>query len=674
MMSHEGLLSDLGLWRELGWIRRLEVEFSRFLSRLDPEADERVLLAAALTSHQLGRGHVALPLAACLADPESFLALPPPHDETASADLEPARRHALALAALKRRLQGLLNGDLADRLSSSGLVDTGDGSAPLVFERGHLYLRRTWQAETAIAAAIVKRLATRQSSVNAAETRLAIEEVFAPAQPEVPDWQRVACALAVRGPFTIVTGGPGTGKTWTAVRIIALLQRLHQPQSAQPLRIRLAAPTGKAAQRLTESIAAGWKTLQTAQRLEGLVAPQPASTLHRLLGSQYRTRRFRHDRANPLAADVVIVDEASMIDQELMHSLLDALDPTTRLVLLGDKDQLASVEAGSVFGDLCRGADRLDYSAELNDWLEQVLGHRAGQDGAGGAADQRVMLRRNRRSTAGIAELAEAVNAGDAHGATRLLRDPARAELAWADPGNEPGEEFSALLGKGYLDCLDAIGRSRPGAEAPGQEEIDDWARAALAACARFQVLTALREGPWGVAGINRRIGEWLGQTRLGRSAAIGADEWFHGRPVMMTRNDYATGLMNGDIGVCLTIPHAGRMHQRVVFPKADNALQYLSPARVRDVQTAWAITVHKSQGSEFDHAVLVLPGQLSPVLTRELIYTGLTRARDRFTLVAPSPTVFEQAVRQRTRRSSALAERLGLPGHGGAPDGRAIS
>ncbi|MEE4637584.1 MAG: exodeoxyribonuclease V subunit alpha [Wenzhouxiangella sp.] len=664
-MPHEDLLNDLGLWRELGWVRRLEEEFSRFLSRLDPAADELVLLAAALTSHQLGRGHVALPLAPCLADPQGFLGLPPAHDETPWAEAEPARRHGLALAALKRRLQALTSADLADLLSSSRLVDTGSssGSAPLVFERGHLYLRRTWEAETAIAAAIGNRISTGQPSIAVAEVRSAIDEVFAPAPGAEPDWQRVACALTVRGPFTIVTGGPGTGKTWTAVRIIALLQRLHHLQSPQPLRIRLAAPTGKAAQRLTESISSGWQALQTAQRLDGLVAPQAASTLHRLLGSQYGTRRFRHDRANPLPADVVIVDEASMIDQELMKSLLDALDPATRLVLLGDKDQLASVEAGSVFGDLCRGADRLDYSAEVNGWLAQVLGHRVGPDGAGGPADQRVMLRRNRRSTAGIAELAEAVNAGDADGATRLLRDPSRAELGWAEPGNQPEAAFSALLGKGYLDCLEAIERSRPGVEAPGQEEIDVWARASLAACARFQVLTALREGPWGVVGLNRRIGEWLSQTRLGRSAAIGVGEWFHGRPVMMTRNDYATGLMNGDIGVCLTIPHAGHRHQRVVFPKADNELQYLSPARVRDVQTAWAMTVHKSQGSEFDHAVLVLPGQFSPVLTRELIYTGLTRARDRFTLVAPSLTVFCQAVRQRTRRSSALAERLGLSG-----------
>ncbi|MFW5816595.1 MAG: ATP-binding domain-containing protein, partial [Wenzhouxiangella sp.] len=233
----------------------------------------------------------------------------------------------------------------------------------------------------------------------------------------------------------------------------------------------------------------------------------------------------------------------------------------------------------------------------------------------------------------------------------------------WAEPDNEPGEGFSALLGQGYLDCLAAIDRLRPGAEAPGQDQIDDWARASLAACARFQVLTALREGPWGVTGINRRIGEWLAQTPLGRAAAIGAGEWFHGRPVMMTRNDYATGLMNGDIGMCLAIPQAGRLHMRVVFPSADNALQYLSPARVRDVQTAWAITVHKSQGSEFDHAVLVLPGQFSPVLTRELVYTGLTRARERLTLVAPNPSVLVQAVRQRTRRSSALADRLGLSG-----------
>lgn len=666
-MPAEGLQADLALWRELGWIRRLEEEFARFLWRLQPEADERVVLAAALASHQLGRGHVALPLDAWLADPQGFLALPPHHDQPASPLAEPARRHQQGLEALRRRLQALTVADLAERLAASGLVDTGPGTAPLVFDRAHLYLRRTWQAETAIVASIAQRAAAGPPLAAAAEIRSAIDEIFAPAGDPAPgsasgpDWQKLAAALAVRSPFTIVTGGPGTGKTWTAVRIIALLQRLHLEHADQPLRIRLAAPTGKAAQRLTESISAGWLALQNAQGLDAAGAPEPASTLHRLLGSQYHTRRFRHDRTHLLPADVVIVDEASMIDQELMQSLLDALHPGTRLVLLGDKNQLASVEAGSVFGDLCRGAEQLDYSQGMNDWLVQVLGHRAGPDGEGGLADQRVMLRRNRRSTPGIGELAEAVNAGDADRAITLLRDPERAELAWADGIEEPGDRLWDLLGTAYLAYLEAIEQSRPTSDQPDQGEIDGWARSALAAYGRFQVLSALREGPWGVTGINRGIGEWLDRVKSGGPAAAGAGEWFHGRPVMITRNDYATGLMNGDIGLCLALPHAGQTRQRVVFPKADHSLLYLSPGRVREAQTAWAITVHKAQGSEFDHAVLVLPGQSSPVLTRELIYTGLTRARDDFTLVAPSPSVFAQAVGQRTRRSSALADRLGL-------------
>ncbi|MDT8438136.1 MAG: exodeoxyribonuclease V subunit alpha [Wenzhouxiangellaceae bacterium] len=485
------------------------------------------------------------------------------------------------------------------------------------------------------------------------------EDAAPPDDPDrEPDWQQIACALAVRAALTIVTGGPGTGKTWTVVRVLALLQLLHPDQAERPLRVRLAAPTGKAAQRLGESIAAGWQELVESLPDVDLAMPEAASTLHRLLGSQRHTRHFRHDRSNPLPADVVIVDEASMIDQELMHSLLEALAPATRLILLGDKDQLASVEAGAVFGELCRGAEQVNYSAALNDWLERVLGDRPGADGAGGLADRRVLLRRNRRSTPAINTLAVAVNRGDADAAVDLLRRDGD-ELDWPTIDATNPNALQAILRAGYRDYLQAIGQKRPSEDTPTAEAIDRWAAHCLTAYARFQVLTAHRHGPWGVDGINGQVHRWLHAARNGKQPAIADGEWFHGRPVMITRNDYATGLMNGDIGLCLAVPDNGDTVLRVVFAGADQHLRYFSPSRLRDCETAWAMTVHKAQGSEFTHAVLVLPDRPSPVLTRELIYTGLTRARERFTLIAPSEGVFRQAVRARTRRSSALADRI---------------
>jgi len=671
-MPHEALYTDLALWRELGWMRVLEEQFARFLGRIDATADERVLFAAALASHQLGRGHVCLPLAECLAEPLVVLGLPPEMPEPQAApDPDRERREADARQRLERRLEALELEPLQQALNASVLVSGEKGSTPLVHDRGSLYLRRTWQAETDIAEAIASRREPLPSQLGPEDVGRLIREIFGlggnllPAGGAGVDWQQVACAVAARSPLSIVTGGPGTGKTWTAVRIIALLQKLHPEQAEMPLRIRLAAPTGKAAQRLTESVAAGWHELKAQIGQLGLVAPEPASTLHRLLGSQRHTRHFRHDRTNPVPADVVIVDEASMIDQELMQSLLDALAPSTRLVLLGDKNQLASVEAGAVFGDLCQGADGPGRSPTMVDWLERVTGVRP-QTGVDGAlADQRVVLQHNHRAEREIQALAECVNTGDAEGAAGLLDRRQGNELQRPRIDAEDDTALRKLLlhgdaggagREGYLGYLEVIHAQCPNAARPAQREIDDWARDCLDAYSRFQVLTAVRQGPWGVAGINRRVREWLGQQKIRGEAAISGDDWFHGRPVMITRNDYATGLMNGDIGLCLAVPVDGEPRLRVVFRKAENELQYFSPGRIRECQTAWAMTVHKSQGSEFDHAVLVLPEGYGRVVTRELIYTGLTRARRRFTLAAPDLETFKRGVRHRTRRHSGLA------------------
>ena len=686
-MPLETLLNDIENWRQLGWMRATEVQFAGFLAGLEPEVSDDVLLAAVLTSHQLGRGHVCLPLAELLAEPMNLLDLPPerPGIDT-RVDPDRERKEKRALAALEQHLEALDPAEMEKRMHASTLVATGSGTTPLVYDRGYLYLRRTWQAETDIAAAVADRGEWLEPVVGPSDLGPMIREIFAgpedqPARLERQedsepgggqtdvDWQQVACAVAARSRLAIITGGPGTGKTWTVVRIIALLQHLQALSSQEPLRIRLAAPTGKAAQRLSESIHQGWKEMVGRASPDGLVAPEKAATLHRLLGSQRHTRHFRHDHLNPLPADVVIVDEASMIDQEMMQSLLDALAPTTRLILLGDKDQLASVEAGAVFGDLCLGAEQADYSPGMAEWIERVSGaNLSGRAGQGGFADQRVMLRRNRRSASVINDLAERVNEGDAAGAVDLLQDVSSQELNWlvADEDDDTALRQLALQGgegaerKGYLHYLDEIDRLRSGlGMMPDQARIDEWAGQCLDAYGHFQLLTALKRGPWGVEGINRKVRQWLAAVNIGGAPAVAAGEWFDGRPVMMKRNDYRTGLMNGDIGLCLAVPVDGENRLRVVFRKEKGRVHYYSPSRITDCETAWAMTVHKSQGSEFTHTVLVLPDQYNRVLTRELVYTGLTRARERFTLVAPNPEVHTSAIEQRTERSSALAERL---------------
>lgn len=652
-MSPEQVQSAFRDWRAAGWIRPLDEQFVHFLARLDESAEGHVLLLAGLASHVLGLGHVSLECARLHVDGGTWLALPP---ERAGFDVDPLLDER-ARESWQAMLAGLNASGAIDALDRSVLVSDGEGSSPLVWVGGRLYLRRNWQAVVDIRSILDQRSQPVATVPQGRGVRVLIDALFPQDSDEgEPDWQKIACAVAVRSRFTIITGGPGTGKTWTMVKLLGLLHGLHRETATsdeRPLRVLLAAPTGKAAARMTESVMDNWSQLPEHFRDEQH-RPPAARTLHRLLGSRLGSRHFRHHAGNPIHADVVIVDEASMIDLHMMHSLLAALAPRTRLVLLGDKDQLASVEPGSVFGDLCEGAEQADYSAELVDWLQAVSGERleAGT-GQGGLSDQRVMLRRTRRFNQDIAALAQAVNAGQADVAARLLDERAPV-LDWLRPGSESDKDLRKLVvDEGYAGYLTAVGapdvpsRSMTSATT---EELDSWISDCLEAYTSFQVLTATRSGPWGVEGLNRRIRQWLVDEGLVEAAG----QWFHGRPVMITRNDYRSGLMNGDVGLCLALPQPdGPSRLRVVFRKAGGELHQYSPARIPDCQTAWAMTVHKSQGSEFGHTVLVLPDHYNRALTRELIYTGLTRARERFTLVAPSAQVFSRAVEQRTDRSS---------------------
>ncbi|WP_122393231.1 exodeoxyribonuclease V subunit alpha, partial [Pseudomonas savastanoi] len=418
------LLILLERWVERGWLRALDKAFVAFLSDLDPQADPLVLVAAALTSHQLGHGHVCLDLYETLKEPDFALSLPPEGDQQGGTMLLPSQ----LLAALD-------GAAWCQALARSMLVaEVGDSSAealqkPLVLAERRLYLRRYWTYERRIAAALRQRLAQSEAPPEDLPQRL--NALFGPANsaPQaIIDWQKLACALATRKGFSIITGGPGTGKTTTVVRLLALLQA-PAVQSGQPLRIRLAAPTGKAAARLTESISQQVQSLDVSDDVRQKI-PSEVTTVHRLLGSRPGTRHFRHHAGNLLPLDVLVVDEASMIDLEMMANLLDALPPHARMVLLGDKDQLASVEAGAVLGDLCRDAEEGFYSPETQAWLEAVSGEdlskgalRQGDAQHHPLAQQVVMLRHSRRfgQGSGIGQLARLVNQQQDQQARALL-------------------------------------------------------------------------------------------------------------------------------------------------------------------------------------------------------------------------------------------------------------
>ena len=672
------LLTD---WAAQGWLRTLDAAFAEFLWREIPDAPALLILAAALASHQLGRGHASLDLAATLDDPGFALSLPP---EGAYAQ---GLENPVQLPS--EVLDGVTLVQWQAALAHPALVASGAGNTPLVIVGSRLYLRRYWQYEQDVRAAIDQRLQvsnTLQADLPIQELRQKLETLFPPSSTSgaTPNWQKLACALAARSAFSIITGGPGTGKTTTVVKLLALLQALAlTAPKARPLRIRLAAPTGKAAARLNESIAGAVASLPLASLSQGeqvrAAIPVTVTTLHRLLGSRPDTRHFRHHAGNPLALDVLVVDEASMVDLEMMTAVLAALPNSARLILLGDKDQLASVEAGAVLGELCQQAWEGHYTPTTGDWLQATTNELitpALIDEAGTALDQSVvMLRHSYRFSAdsGIGQLAEAVNAGDARAVSRLW-EAGYTDLALLPLTARDDVPFRSLIIDGCAEKVDATASSKDMPTRHGyrhyletlrQEKpspnstravFDDWARKVLHAHDQFQILCALRRGPWGVEGLNQRIAQLLHEADL-----IPASEgWYLGRPVLVIRNDYGLGLMNGDIGITLMRPGAEGLDWslRVAFPAGDGAqgIKWVSPSRLQAVETVYALTVHKSQGSEFTHAVLVLPDTLNPILTRELVYTGITRAKAWLTLAyAGSLNVLGQAIGRRVLRMSGL-------------------
>ncbi|HJV02617.1 MAG TPA: exodeoxyribonuclease V subunit alpha [Burkholderiaceae bacterium] len=643
MMHEPALFAALDGLTETGQLRRLSGAFARFIGSVGGNTPQ-LMAACALLSELEGRGHSCLLLADLAAAPAALMGWTeeqwqPMRD--AVGDWPPS------VAAWRTLLAG------ADQVWAVG---DHDARQPLVLDGERLYLRRYWRDETQVAHAVRSRaLAVRAPDV--AEVRRWLDVLFDHAPREGgADWQKIACAVALRGQLGIITGGPGTGKTYTVARLLALLFATEGQRQAG-MRIAMAAPTGKAAARLKQSIDQALDVLAAkvgpALPLHDLAARMGAArTLHSLLGARPDTRAFQHHAGNPLEVDVLIVDEASMIHLEMMASLLAALPPHARLILLGDKDQLASVEAGAVLGDLCHRAEAGAYDAATLDYVAAATG----QDvpaifhGHGGPiAQQTVMLRQSRRFGGPIGALALAVNAGDSVKAQEVLRGTTDGTVAWIEPAQQSDVVQLALAGRagvggGYQGYLRMIRSGAP--EGAGH---DGWVVSVLKEFEAFRILCAVREGEWGVAGLNEVIEHKLEAAGLIRRRG----EWYVGRPVMVTRNDYGTGVFNGDIGLTLADPaRPGTL--RVYFLEGENIRSVLA-TRLRNVETAFAMTVHKSQGSEFNHTVLALPREGGGALARELVYTGITRARNYFTLVSPSPQLLQEAISQRTQRASGL-------------------
>ncbi|VVE88437.1 exodeoxyribonuclease V subunit alpha [Pandoraea bronchicola] len=655
--------------------------------------------AALAVSLATAEGHVCVPL-------DNLL------DAQASGELFPGDAPALSVWRDALFASGLC---APANLASALAGDAQSDAFPLLLDdQDRLYLARYYGYEARLAAALGRKLSLSARTPVTSEDRARLRRYFGEgvlASPEgqrEPNWQMAAAALALQRSLVVLSGGPGTGKTTTVVGLLACL--LERDAN---LRVALAAPTGKAAQRMQEALSARQDLPESVRQ----ALPDAAVTLHRLLGvlpesAEQVGRRFRHHAGNPLPYDLIVVDEASMIDLSMATQLLEAVPEGARLILLGDKDQLAAVEAGAVFGELSaqrafspdmrlRLLSALEWPANEPPRSGPLAASANGKQGVAGPdarasqglEDAVVWLERTYRFGAhsAIGRLATAIKAGKViearkeftlpdserdtrlaaagseWGAARAEREP-RGDEAGADRVmlcEDGGIQLSpanlSALADGYSAYLDALAEAvttigqlgDPAAATPA--DISMVAQPVFSAFGQFRVLCATRGGRRGVEFLGAQLTALLAR-RAGAALGAGGGAWFAGRPVLVTQNEYALNLFNGDIGIALPLGPSGTL--RVAFATPDGAYRLYSPASLPAHETAFAMTIHKSQGSEFERVAMVLPEQASRVLSRELIYTGVTRARRQAWLYAPWP-VIASAIARPTQRDGGLTDRL---------------
>ncbi|WP_216782643.1 exodeoxyribonuclease V subunit alpha [Candidatus Profftia tarda] len=607
--------------KEHNYLRSLDIHFARLMAS---NGHPHLALASALVSKGTSAGHVCLPLSQLSIE---TLVLQFPYF---SSDMR-----SFFGSICEKKWQ--------DLLLSEPEVSDGSYMAPMILQYSLLYLQRSWRDECCVA----KFFATSYFPLYYDEQYLSkiLAHLFPPRNSvNAINWQKVAVGVAAMSKVSIILGGPGTGKTTTVTKLLTALIQLYPYKK---LRIQLAAPTGKAAARLTETLGVAINMLNLDIQVRQSL-PQEAYTLHRLLGAQYNNARFRYYQDNPLRLDVLVVDEASMVDLSMMSKIISAIPKDARLILLGDRNQLLSVESGSILGDLCYFAKfgfrpararslsiLCQYSITEGNYEPDIA-----------IRDSICLLKKNYRFkvNSGIAQLATAVNSGDAAHALKLLNKKFT-DISWIPmTKNKDYDTLIQTCVEGYRSTLELV-----------YDRAD--ITKVFTSFSRFRLLCALREGLFGQSGLNERIELALAKAKLIKRSSQDYRNWYSGKPIMLTRNDSSLGLFNGDIGISLAYPAYGI---RVYFQLSDGSIKSVHPSCLPQVDTAYAMTVHKSQGSEFAHAILVLPVDFSAIVTRELLYTAITRAKQKITIFSKDK-ILVSAICTPTLRQSGFIKRIML-------------
>lgn len=599
---------------DVGVLAHADVHVAQTIGRLVPGTSPEVLLAAALAVRATRLNHVCVLLDEL---PHSIVL----DDGEDAADLSD-----LPWPSPSTWRAALLSSDAVAAVAADAAPDAGvvDGTIrPLVFDGTRVYLERYWRFERQVGDDLIARAGSGPGDEpDLAAIELPILDQLFPSEPDQVDLQRRAAEAALSRRLAVIAGGPGTGKTRTVARTLAAAHHLARSQG-RTLEVALAAPTGKAAARMTEAVQQAVAEAAIDDELADLLRDVSASTIHRLIGAW--GGRVRHDRTNPISADVVVIDEASMVSLPLMARLLDAVRPEARVVLVGDPYQLASIEAGAVLGD--------------------VVGD-APSGGTGPLAGNVVVLERVHRFGAHstIAALADAIRRGDADETIGLL-DAGADDVEWVRP-EDP--KALARVEREVLDNAVAVVRAA----------VDGDAAAGLAIANDLKVLAATRRGPLGTYDWRDRIERTLARTDIRPGLRLRlSDRWYVGRPVIVTRNDPLHQLVNGDTGLVVARDGA---RPAVAFSSAarEDEVRLLPTSQLAAVETWWSMTIHKSQGSEYRHAVVSLPWAGSRILTRELLYTAVTRAKEQVTVVGTEDAI-RAAVSRRVARATGLAARL---------------